>query len=246
MPRVGENRLLHAAAGIASLAATVLVLLAAPGETGSPTAAVRAAMREYAAAVLPRAAPVRLVAGGAARFARVRRTDLDRIAAAVDGAESSYGTDPAMWRADPLGPQGPMQVSAAAAAAVGGGDRFDIDENLALGRAYLARMYRRYGSWADAVAAYNWGPAHMDAWIRGGRPAGQLPAAVERYTGRVMLTSSAAAGGLATPNLSAFDLARRRPGLRPRPRLRRVPRISPRDPVQQLYGQLMQASAETR
>lgn len=247
MPRVGENRLLHAAAGIVSLAATVLVLLAAPGETGSPTAAVRAAMREYAAAVLPRAAPVRLVAGGAARFARVRRTDLDRIAAAVDGAESSYGTDPAMWRADPLGPQGPMQVSAAAAAAVGGGDRFDIDKNLALGRAYLARMFDRYGSWADAVAAYNWGPAHMDAWIRSGRPAGRLPAAVERYTGRVMLASSTfAAGGLATPTLPVLNLARRRPGLRPLLRLRRVPRIDPGDPVQQLYSQLMQASADAR
>lgn len=204
------------------------------------------------AASLPRAAvlaamlslPAFAVAMAGGRSAATQQ--LDRIAYAVDGAESSHGRNPAMWRPDPAGPQGPMQVSAAAAAAVGGGDRFDIDENLALGRAYLARMYRRYGSWADAVAAYNWGPAHMDAWIRGGRPAGQLPAAVERYTGRVMLASSAAAGGLATPNLSAFDLARHRPGLRPRPRLRRVPRISPRDPVQQLYGQLMQASAETR
>ena len=44
-----------------------------------------------------------------------------------------------MRRPEPNGPQGPMQVSAAAAADVGSGDRFDETENRALGRAYLAR-----------------------------------------------------------------------------------------------------------
>ena len=62
----------------------------------------------------------------------------DRVAAAVDGAESSHGQDLAMWRPDPSGPQGPMQVTAAAATDVGGGDRFDEAKNRAIGRAYLA------------------------------------------------------------------------------------------------------------
>src|SRR2546421_11955474 len=39
---------------------------------------------------------------------------LDRVASAVDGAESSHGKDIAMWRPDLSGPQGPMQVSEAA------------------------------------------------------------------------------------------------------------------------------------
>src|SRR5215470_14870546 len=69
---------------------------------------------------------------------------LDLVAYAVHGAESSHGTDPQMWRAEPNGPQGPMQVTAAAAVDAGGGDRFDESQNRALGRAYLARMYRRY------------------------------------------------------------------------------------------------------
>jgi Transglycosylase SLT domain len=111
---------------------------------------------------------------------------LDRIAYGVDGAESSHGGDPGMWRPEPDGPQGPMQVSAAAAADVGGGDRFDETENRALGRAYLAHMFRRYGSWPDAIAAYNWGPGHLDEWIGGGRPADKFPAAVERYRARVL------------------------------------------------------------
>ena len=119
---------------------------------------------------------------------------LDNIAYGVDGAESSHGGDPKMWRPElPDGPQGPMQVSAAAAADVGGGDRFDETENRAIGRAYLAHMFRRYGSWSDAIAAYNWGPGHLDEWIGGGRPADKFPAVVERYRTRVLGTSGLAA-----------------------------------------------------
>jgi hypothetical protein len=129
---------------------------------------------------------------GTARFAFAGGA-LDRIGYAVDGAESSHASDPKMWRPEtPDGPQGPMQVSAAAAADVGGGDRFDETENRTLGRAYLAHMFRRYGSWPDAIAAYNWGPGHLDEWIGGGRPADRFPAAVERYRTRVMVTSGLA------------------------------------------------------
>src|SRR5205823_7718551 len=119
-------------------------------------------------------------------FGPASAADLDRVAFAVDGAESTHGADLRMWRPEPGGPQGPMQVSAAAASDVGGGDRFDLDQNRALGRAYLARMYRRYGNWKDAVAAYNWGPGNLDTWIGGGRAADKLPLAVERYRNRVL------------------------------------------------------------
>ena len=131
---------------------------------------------------------------------------LDRIAEAVDGAESSHGADPRMWRLDPDGPQGPMQVTAAAAADVGGGDRFDEQQNRTLGRAYLAQMYRRYGSWFDAVAAYNWGPGKMDSWISSGRPFDKMPAGVEHYRIRVMLGSGFGPSRLARIN----DRSRRR------------------------------------
>jgi hypothetical protein len=122
--------------------------------------------------------------------------DLDRVAFAVDGAESSHGADLRMWRPEPGGPQGPMQVSAAAAFDVGGGDRFSLAENRALGRAYLARMYRRYGNWQDAIAAYNWGPGNLDAWIGGGRAVDKLPLAVERYRNRVLREAVLAEPGI--------------------------------------------------
>jgi Transglycosylase SLT domain len=120
----------------------------------------------------------------AARMTPVK--PLDRVASAVDGAESSHGKDIAMWRPDPSGPQGPMQVSEAAATDVGGGDRFDLSQNRVLGRAYLAQLYGRYKNWPDAIAAYNWGPRNIDTWVKAGRPLEKLLAGVAAYTTRVL------------------------------------------------------------
>jgi Transglycosylase SLT domain len=122
-------------------------------------------------------------------FGPADAAELDRVAFAVDGIESRHGADPRMWRPSFSGPQGPMQVSAAAAFDVGGGDRFDMVQNRLLGRAYLAQMYRRYGNWPDAIAAYNWGPGNMDLWIAGGRNTDLLPLDVARYVALVMRDS---------------------------------------------------------
>src|SRR6267154_3599362 len=116
-------------------------------------------------------------------------SDLDRVTYAVDGAESSHGKDPSMWRPDPAGPQGPMQVSEKAALDVGNGDRFEVAQNRTLGRAYLALLYRRYGNWADAISAYNWGMGKVDSWIRAGRPTGKLVPGVAVYVRRVLRDS---------------------------------------------------------
>ena len=138
----------------------------------------------------PGKAPVTLVRGpslgslGLAVFGPDIGTVLDRIAFAVDGIESRHGADPGMWRPDPEGPQGPMQVSLKAAIDVGGGNRFDLHENRLLGKAYLAQLYRRYGNWADALAAYNWGPTNLDQWIGTGRRPETLPLEVARYVER--------------------------------------------------------------
>jgi hypothetical protein len=150
-------------------------------------------------------------------FGPASAADLDRVAFAVDGAESSHGADLRMWRPEPGGPQGPMQVSAAAAFDAGGGDRFDLAQNRALGRAYLARMYRRYGNWQDAIAAYNWGPGNLDAWIGGGRPADKLPLAVERYRNRVLREAVLTEPGSATASRWPFGTTPPPPGPADRP-----------------------------
>jgi hypothetical protein len=81
---------------------------------------------------------------------------------------------------------------------LGGGNRFDLGENRSLGRAYLARLYRRYGNWPDAIAAYNWGLGNLDAWIGDGRPASRLPLEVEHYRDRVLRET-----GLPTASLAS-------------------------------------------
>ena len=123
----------------------------------------------------------------ASKDAKIRAAiPLDRVATAVDGAESSHGKDIGMWRPDPSGPQGPMQVSEDAAADVGGGDRLDLMQNRAIGRAYLSLLYGRYGNWPDAIAAYNWGLGKMDTWINAGRAPERLPVGVAAYLRRVL------------------------------------------------------------
>jgi hypothetical protein len=154
----------------------------------------------------PRYLPVNIVRGSVSHaldfelFGPASAADLDRIAFAVDGAESSHGADLRMWRPEPSGPQGPMQVTAAAAMDVGGGDRFDVAQNRILGRAYLARMYQRYGNWPDALAAYNWGPGNVDTWIGGGRLASQFPLEVERYRERVLRDAAFVGRGSVLPS----------------------------------------------
>jgi hypothetical protein len=134
-------------------------------------------------------AVILLCHSGAAVAQTAQRSVLDRVAGAVDGAESSHGADPAMWRLALSGPQGPMQVSAAAAFDVGGGDRFDSIENRTIGRAYLGLLYRRYRNWPEAIAAYNWGIGRVDAWLGAGRPAAKLAKGVAAYTERVLRDS---------------------------------------------------------
>ena len=160
---------------------------AEPAHVLEPTRQTRV---ETVAFADPGKAPVTLVRGpslgslGLVVLGPDTGTVLDRIAFAVDGIESRHGADPGMWRPDPEGPQGPMQVSLKAAIDVGGGNRFDFHENRLLGKAYLAQLYRRYANWADALAAYNWGPTNLDQWIAGGRRAETLPLDVARYVER--------------------------------------------------------------
>lgn len=150
---------------------------------------------------------------GAIRGARPSiGTPLDRVAYAVDGAESSHGEDLRMWRPDPAAPQGPMQVSEPAAADVGGGDRFDATQNRAIGRAYLAQLYRRYKNWPDAIAAYNWGMGNLDNWVKAGRPADKFVIGVAVYLRRVLhdsgMCDQSTAGPVRPPAMRALSANR--------------------------------------
>jgi hypothetical protein len=169
---------------------------AAPTAPGPPT---RIEQISFADPALPMVTVMRGIVSHDAfavdLFGPANGGELERIAFAVDGVESRHGADLRMWRPEPLGPQGPMQISAAAAFDVGGGDRFDLRENRLLGRAYLARMFGRYGDWSDALAAYNWGPGNLDAWIAAGRPPNRFPNDVTRYVAIVLRDALVASTG---------------------------------------------------
>ena len=166
----------------------------------APVAAAKAGGRvEIVTFTSPGLTPVTIIRGEGIRgqgavslgpnlglFAPASAGELDRVAFAVEGVESAHGTTPRMWRPEFGGPQGPMQVSAAAALDVGGGDRFDLEANRQLGKAFLARMYERYGNWPDALAGYNWGPGNTDSWIAAGRPEDKLPLETARYIEMVL------------------------------------------------------------
>ena len=146
--------------------------------------------------------PVIVLAAGCPALAGERieaGSELNRVAYAVDGAESGHGKNQAMWRSDAAGPQGPMQVSEKAAIDVGGGNRFDIAQNRMIGRAYLALLHQRYRNWPDAISAYNWGLGRLDVWIRAGRPGDKLVPGVSRYVHRVLEDSGLCDGDVTTP-----------------------------------------------
>ena len=160
----------------------IIALLASQAGIGTAVAGERTTLRKP-----PAVSALRDAGRHASTDVRLTMiTPLDRVATAVDGAESSHGKDIGMWRPDPSGPQGPMQVSEAAATDVGGGDRLDLTQNRAIGRAYLAELYKRYGNWPDAIAAYNWGVGKMDAWVKAGRPPDKFLLGVATYLARVL------------------------------------------------------------
>lgn len=174
--------------------ATLIAVLLFPAAV-SPRAEVQSATPDTVGSMVRAKPSARVTAGAQSNVA----SPLDRVARAVDGAESSHGADLAMWRPDPAGPQGPMQVTEAAATDVGGGDRFDTGQNRAIGRAYLAQLYWRYKNWPDAIAAYNWGVGNLDAWVKAGRPADRFVTAVAVYLRRVLHDSGLCDGSAAAP-----------------------------------------------
>jgi soluble lytic murein transglycosylase-like protein len=59
-----------------------------------------------------------------------------------------------------------------------GANLYDYQQNIRAGVAFLGQMYRQFGSWAMAAAAYNWGPGKLRAAIAGNRA---IPSSVIAY-----------------------------------------------------------------
>jgi soluble lytic murein transglycosylase-like protein len=110
----------------------------------------------------------------------------------------------------PVKAAGVMQLMPATAKDLGVADVFDPAQNIAAGVAYLSRLLRKYnGNEALALAAYNWGPGHVDTALDSGTP---LPQEVQAYVRNVQARKAEEGNrSAAAPFFAACSLALRCP-----------------------------------
>lgn len=121
------------------------------------------------------------------------RHDLDmRLVLALMYVESRYNA----FAVSPVGAMGLMQILPATGEELaerlgidwrGPATLFDPVANVQLGVAYVKQLAERYGSIPTALAAYNWGPGHVDGRLRRGSPVPRVyPALVMNAYGDAM------------------------------------------------------------
>jgi soluble lytic murein transglycosylase-like protein len=77
----------------------------------------------------------------------------------------------------PVGAVGIMQLMPQFFAGAGGDPRHDIDT----AGSYLANLHARFGDWQLALAAYNWGPGHVNQCVRDDQGIDQMPTETQNY-----------------------------------------------------------------
>jgi soluble lytic murein transglycosylase-like protein len=103
---------------------------------------------------------------------------------------------------------GVFQLEPATAAQLGV-DPNDVNDNIRGGITYLKQLYQKYGSWSQALAAYNWGPTKVSSAIASGSA---WPVGVWNYVtailGRTIGTNAAAAAQAASTSspISTADI----------------------------------------
>jgi soluble lytic murein transglycosylase len=119
-------------------------------------------------------------------------SEIEQVARTIAVESRRHGLDPALvlavihvesrydaYAVSPVGAMGLMQILpttgeelAAKEGIVWRGPQtlFDPIVNVRLGVAYLKELTARYGNTAMALAAYNWGPGHIDRRLRRGTP----------------------------------------------------------------------------
>lgn len=86
----------------------------------------------------------------------------------------------------PVGAMGLTQLMPDTAKQMGVTDPYNPAENAAGGFKYLASLNRQFGgNWSHALAAYNWGPGNVEAWLQRGGDMSQLPAETRAYVAKI-------------------------------------------------------------
>lgn len=120
------------------------------------------------------------VLGASSSAANASAGDINAVVAAIIGQESS-GNSHAL---SSKGAMGLMQLMPGTAKDLGVTDPYDPTQNRAAGTAYIKQLLAKYGDLPTALAAYNWGPGHMDKFLSG--KIGAMPSETTDYVSRVM------------------------------------------------------------
>jgi hypothetical protein len=62
---------------------------------------------------------------------------------------------------------------------------YDAHDNIAGGVKYMHEQYKAFGSWGNALAAYNWGPGNVEAWLGRGGGFQHLPKETQDYIKKI-------------------------------------------------------------
>lgn len=111
---------------------------------------------------------------------------------ALNVAQSESSLDPNAVSS--AGAQGLFQLMPATAAQLGVTDPFDPTQNIQAGITYLAQLFQQFGNWADALAAYNWGPGNVAKY-----GAAAAPASTQNYVTGILAASGPAAAAVLSP-----------------------------------------------
>lgn len=86
------------------------------------------------------------------------------------------------------GAQGVFQLMPATGASLGVTDPFNAQQNINAGVQYLAQLYSKYGSWDQALGAYNWGPGNVSNAInsQGSDWLASAPAETQNYVSSIL------------------------------------------------------------
>lgn len=68
----------------------------------------------------------------------------------------------------------------------------DVAAQIDQAASYDAQLYREFGTWQAALAAYNWGPGNVQAWAAAGSDPNALPSETANYVSSILADVPAA------------------------------------------------------
>jgi soluble lytic murein transglycosylase-like protein len=99
----------------------------------------------------------------------------------------------------PVGEIGIFQLMPSTAAGLGISNPYDATQNIQGGVNYLAELLSEFGTYPDALAAYNWGPGN----VNNVGPGGDYPASVQNYIASVLGQASVYSAAIGSAPVTA-------------------------------------------